>query len=74
MKFQHAFKMPQRVENIVRNGEIACYKQFLHSHNVFQSYISVVCKNAALCGNALSLEEPVTTIHVVAFEAKRDRD
>ena len=35
--------MPYRVENIVRNREIAC--------NVFHSYISLVCQNAALCGN-----------------------
>ena len=42
------------VENIVRKGEIACDKQFLFSHNVFHSYISLVCQNAALCGNGLN--------------------
>ena len=35
-------------------GEIACNKQFLHSHNVFHSYISLLCQNAALCGNELN--------------------
>ena len=39
------------MENIVRKGEIACYKQFLLYHNVFHSYISLVRENAALCGN-----------------------
>ena len=48
-------KVPYRVENIVRKGEIACYKQFLlFSHNVFHSYISLVCQNAALHGNGLT--------------------
>ena len=28
--------MPYMVENIVRNGEIACYKKLLLFHNVFQ--------------------------------------
>ena len=37
--------MPSRVENIVRKGEIACH--------VFQNYISLVCQDAALCGNGL---------------------
>ena len=39
---------------IVYRGEIACYRQFLLSHNVFHSYISVVCQNVALCGNGLT--------------------
>ena len=33
-------KVPYTVENIVRKGEIACYNQFLLSHNVFHSFIS----------------------------------
>ena len=32
-------------------GEIACYKEFLLSHNVFHSYISLLRQTAALCGN-----------------------
>ena len=43
--------MPNRVENIVRKGEIACYKM---SYDVFHSYISLVLQNAVLCGNGLS--------------------
>ena len=43
------------VENIVREGEIACYKQFLFfSHNVFYSYMSLMRQNLALCGNGLN--------------------
>ena len=38
---------------IVRKGEIACYKQFFFSHNVFHSYISVMRQTATLCGNGL---------------------
>ena len=38
---------------MVRKGEIACYKQFLFSHNVFHNYISSVRQNAVLCGNGL---------------------
>ena len=49
--------MPYSVENIVRKGEIACYKQFLLSHNVFHSYISSVHQNALLCGNGLTLSQ-----------------
>ena len=46
------------MENIVRKGEIAYYKQFLlFSHYVFQSYISLVHQNAALCGNGLSTKQ-----------------
>ena len=28
---------------------------FSFSHNVFHSYISIVCQNAVLCGNGLTL-------------------
>ena len=38
---------------MVGKGEIACYKQFPLSHNVFHSYISLVHQNAILCGNGL---------------------
>ena len=41
------------MENIVRKGRIAFYKQFSFSHNVFHSYISLMHQNAALCGNGL---------------------
>ena len=40
---------------MVRKGEIACYKQFSFSHNVFHSYISLMRQNAALCGNGLNI-------------------
>ena len=43
-------------ENIVKKGEIACYKQFLlFSHCFPQLYMQhcVVMQNAALCGNGL---------------------
>ena len=39
------------VENVVRIGEIACYKQFLLFS---QSYVSLVRQNAALYGNGLN--------------------
>ena len=38
----------------MRKGEIAYNKQFLLSHNVFHSYISLVHQNVALCGNWLT--------------------
>ena len=37
----------------MRKGEIACYKQFSFSHNIFHSYISLIHQNAALCGHGL---------------------
>ena len=37
----------------MRKGEIACYKRFSFSHNVFHIYISLVRQNVALCGNGL---------------------
>ena len=45
--------VPYRIENIVRKGEIACYKQFLLSLRCFHSYVSLVRQNGALCGNGL---------------------
>ena len=48
--------MSYRVENIVRKGEIACYKQFLlFSQSFLQLYISLLHQNAALCGIGLSI-------------------
>ena len=39
-------EVPYRVENIMRKGEIACYKQFLlFSHCFLHSYIYLVPKN-----------------------------
>ena len=53
-----------KVENIMRNGKIACYTcNFSFSHNVFHSYISLVCQNAALCGNWLSLYDTIPTFN-----------
>ena len=43
--------MPYRVENIVRKGEIDCYKQF---PLFFNSYISSVHQNASFFGNGLN--------------------
>ena len=47
--------MQYRVENIMRKGEIACYKQFLLFSQCFNSYISLMHQNAALCGNGSNL-------------------
>ena len=46
-------KMPYKTENIVKKGQIACYKQFPYSQNVFHSYISLVRQNLVLCGNGI---------------------
>ena len=53
--FSHSvFKVPYRVENIVRKGEICLFQAISpFSHNIFQSYISLVRQNTALCGNGL---------------------
>ena len=43
---------------MVRKGEIACYKQYLLFSQCFpQLYISLVHRNAALCGNGLKFDE-----------------
>ena len=50
------------VQNIVRKGEIACYKEkeklhvisnFSFSHNIFHSFISLVHQNGLWCGKGL---------------------
>ena len=47
--------MPYRVENIVRKGEIACYKQFLLFSQCFpQVSKSLARQNASLCGTSLT--------------------
>ena len=38
----------------MKKGEIARYKQFLLSHSVFYSFISIVRQNVVLCGNWLN--------------------
>ena len=38
------------LENIVRKGEIACFKQFFLFSKCFSQLISLVRRNAALCG------------------------
>ena len=53
--FSHSGKVLFRVENIMRKGEIAFDKQFSFSHNVFNNYISLLCQNAVLYGNWLTL-------------------
>ena len=47
--------MQNRVENIVKKEEIACYQQFLLFSQCFpQWYISLVRQNVALSGNRLN--------------------
>ena len=41
------------VENIVSKEKLLVISNFSFSHNVFHSYISLVCQNEALCGNGL---------------------
>ena len=53
----------------MRNGEIACYKQFLLSHNGFHGYISSVRQNAVLCGNGLSLYHTIPSSTTLQTEA-----
>ena len=48
--------MPRRVENIVRKGEIACYKQFLLFSQCFPQLCILTVSNAALCGDGLKGE------------------
>ena len=49
--------MPHKVENLVRKGENACYKQFvLFSQFFFTASKSLVDQNLALCANGLSCE------------------
>ena len=47
-------KLSTWVENTVGNGEIACYKQFLHSHSVFKRLVSQGRQKVSLCGNGLN--------------------
>ena len=48
-------KVLYRVENIVRKGEIACYKQFLLFSQCFPQLFILMRQNAALCDNGLTL-------------------
>ena len=41
------------MENIVKKGEIACYKQFIFL-TMFSTAIYLSCVNAALCGDGLN--------------------
>ena len=45
-------KVSFRVENIVRNGEIACYKQFILFSQFFSTAIYLLCGNGLryMCG------------------------
>ena len=38
----------------MRKEEIACYKHYSFSYNVFHSYISLAHQNAVLCGSGLT--------------------
>ena len=42
------------VVNVVRKGEIACYKQFLLFSLSFPQLISLMRQNSRLCGNGLN--------------------
>ena len=50
-------KCKNRARNIVRKGEIACYKQFLLFSQCFHTYLSLVRQNAALCGMGITLSQ-----------------
>ena len=54
--------MPYRVGNIVRKGEIACYKQFLLFSQCFLQLYILSVSNAALCGGGLRENFGQTTI------------
>ena len=44
------------MENTVREGEIACYRQFFLSLTIFSTAVlSLVHHNVALCGNGLHI-------------------
>ena len=47
------------VENTVGNGEIACYEQFLSSHNVYKSCLLLMRQNEYLWSKGLHV---VTTM------------
>ena len=64
--------MPYRVENIVRKGEIACYKQFLFFSQCFPSYISLVRQNAVLCGNGFTLFQTTNFLDVAILKVFAD--
>ena len=57
----------------MREGEIACSMQFLLFHNVFQSYICLVCQNVVLCGNGLTLPN-VKTLDKIKFKELADNN
>ena len=46
-------QLPDRVENIVGIGEIACYKQFLLSNNVFKRCLVLMHQNDYLWSKVL---------------------
>ena len=56
------------MENIVRQGEIACYKQFLVFPQCFLqlAYISLVEQKTVLCGNVLTLSQTSPGFYVSA--------
>ena len=58
---------------------IAVTSNFSFSHNVFRSYISLVCQNAILCGNELNVDyqrcethDHVTSLDISPGEATLD--
>ena len=51
-----------RVENIVRKGEIACTSNFSFSHNVFKRLLSQTRRKVSLCGNGLALYYTILTL------------
>ena len=51
---QNGKQVPCRVENIVRKGEIACHKQFLHFSQCFPQLYIFSAQNVVMCGNGLT--------------------
>ena len=56
--------MPYRVENIVRKGEVSCYKQFLLFSQCFpHRYLFNKSKCGIMCGNELTLYHTTPTFN-----------
>ena len=52
----------------MRQGEIACYKQFLLFSVFSTNIISLVCQNVVLCGNGLTLSQTSPGFYVSAVQ------
>ena len=64
----------QKVENIVANGEIACFEQYFLFHNVFNSRLLHRPHKVSICGKGLinnrwlNNVESVKLIHTITFQ------